>query len=384
MSDLQAMTSLTPLECMLKICYHQKPEIGDTIPTPEELTEYFQWMAAEFGDDPKFKVASNKIMDRSFNLADNKISGLGKRLLDNPHDYQAFREVRDMVQIHREDSFITENNDISVGQMLRYFPSHWHANDCFEVYYAKSGECPIHFTNEVVTLRPGGVLIVAPSVIHASPCFGDDKVLMFYMLRASTFDQVFWNLLPSQNLLSSFFRRALSDQQPNAYLHFETGGDADIHHLLLNIYEEFMRQEAYQAEMLNSLMSTFFVLLLRRHEGTARLPRSEGFYWSHRYTGILSHIQAHYNTVDLPELAERFHYSDKQLRRIIQSSTGLSFQQLITKLRMEKAVELLPRSGMTIAKISSEVGYATVSSFYRRFIEYYGCPPGEYLEKKRA
>ena len=301
-------------------------------------------------------------------------------MVKNPHDYQAFHELRDMVQLYQEESFISESSNISAGQMLRYFPSHWHSNDCFEVYYALSGECPIHFTNEVVTLQPGGVLIVAPSVVHASPCFGDDKILMSYMLRASVFDQVFWKLVPAQNLLSSFFRRALGEQLPNAYLQFETGGDEDIHHLLWNIYEEYMKQEAYQAEMLNSLLSAFFVLLLRRYEGTARLPRSEGFYWSYRYTGILSYIQSHYDTVNLPELSERFHYSDKQLRRIIQTSTGLSFLQLITKLRMERASALLRRPNMPIEKVSEAVGYATVSSFYRSFTAYYGCTPGMYAK----
>ena len=380
MPDLQTMMPLTPLERILKTCYYLKPEIGDTIPTPEELTEYLQWMAMEFGDNPKFKVSADKIIDRSFNLADTKISGLGERLVKNPHDYQAFHELRDMVQLYQEESFISESSNISAGQMLRYFPSHWHSNDCFEVYYVLSGECPIHFTNEVVTLEPGGVLIVAPSVVHASPCFGDDKILMSYMLRASVFDQVFWKLVPAQNLLSSFFRRALSEQLPNAYLQFETGGDEDIHHLLWNIYEEYMKQEAYQAEMLNSLLSAFFVLLLRRYEGTARLPRSEGFYWSYRYTGILSYIQSHYDTVNLPELSERFHYSDKQLRRIIQTSTGLSFLQLITKLRMERASALLRRPNMPIEKVSEAVGYATVSSFYRSFTAYYGCTPGMYAK----
>lgn len=384
MSDPQSLLSLAPFERMLKICYYQNPGIGDKIPTPEEMMDYFQWMAVNFGDDPKYKISSKTVIDRSFNLADNKVSSLGERLLHDPHDSQAFQEVRDIMQVHREESFIAEQNDISVGQMLRYFPSHWHSNDCFEVYYALSGECPIHFTNEVVTLRPGGVLIVAPSVIHASPCFGDDKLLLFYMIRSSTFDQVFWKLLPSQNLLSSFFRRALSDQQPNAYLYFETDGDADIDHLLRTIYEEFLKQEAYQAELLDSLMSTFFILLLRRYEGTARLPRTEGFYWAHEYSGILSFIQSHYATVKLPELSERFHYSDKQLRRIVQSCTGQSFQQLITRLRMENAVKLLKRPNMSIAKVSDAVGYATVSSFYRTFTGYYGCAPGEYLESRTA
>ena len=79
--------------------------------------------------------------------------------------------------------------------MLRYMPAHWHRNQYFEIYYALSGECPVHFTNEVITLTPGAVLIVAPNVLHANPCYGDDKVLLYYCVRSTTFEQVFWNLI---------------------------------------------------------------------------------------------------------------------------------------------------------------------------------------------
>lgn len=50
-------------------------------------------------------------------------------------------------------------------------------------------------------------------MIHASPCYEDDRVLVYYMLRRSTFEQVFWNQIPSENLMSSFFRLALSGEQ---------------------------------------------------------------------------------------------------------------------------------------------------------------------------
>lgn len=350
------------------------------IPSAEELAGYIEWMIAEFGDNPYYNVSRDAVMDQAFNLSGNQYADMSERLLNDPHDAQALRSVSAEHDMHSEAMFISSANDISVGRMLRYLPSHWHSNDYFEVYYSFSGECPVYFLNETVIVRPGTVLIVAPTVVHASPCFRDDCSLLFYIVRSSTFDQVFWNQIPPASLMSDFFRKALSKEQPNSYLHFETGGDRDIRELLWKIFAEYLDGGMYQAQMMNALMSTFFVLLLRRYEGTARLPRTGDFYWKHEYSAILSYIQAHYSTVKLPDLAERFHYSEKQIRRIVESSTGMGFTQLITKLRMEQAAILLKRGDISVEKISSHLGYSSVSGFYRTFSLYYGCPPGQYMK----
>ena len=85
----------------------------------------------------------------------------------------------------------------------------------------------------------------------------------------------------------------------------------------------------YQSQLLNALMSTFFILLLRRYEGTARLPRTEDFFWKHEFSAILSYIQANYATVTQAELAQQFHYSERQISRIVQSCMGMTYNQLI-------------------------------------------------------
>ena len=285
------------------------------------------------------------------------------------------RELIVHQELIRENQEILTNYDISVGRMLRYYPSHWHANDSFEIYYALSGNCPVYFEDEVIIVKPGTVLIVAPSVLHASPCYADDNVLLYYLVRSSTFDRVFWNQIPSDNLMSAFFRQALSVQQSNAYLHFETDGDEEIRNLLYRMYREYRSAQRYGAQMLNALMSEFFVLLLRRYEGTARLPRTKDFYWKHEFSGILTYIQTHFATVTQAEVAEYFHYSERQIGRIVQNCTGLTYAQLILKLRMEQAGKLLQQKTASIDTIAAAVGYSTPCSFYRAFSKYYGCTP---------
>ena len=361
---------MTALENMLKECLSLRPDIYDHILTSEELTDYICWMAKSYGRPSNISI-SDIPFDRS------RMSEMTNQILSEPFDGKELSLLLSDYSKQSEDRFILADHDISVGRMLRYMPSHWHTNAYFEIYYAFSGDCPIHFQDEIITLKQGTVLIVAPSAVHASPCFSDDCVLAYYMVRASTFDQVFWNQLPSDSLMSTFFRQALSGQHPSSYLHFETGSDANIHHLLLQIFHEYHHDERYKAQLLNSLMSTFFILLLRRYEGTARLPRTEDFFWKHEFSAILSHIQANYATVTQAELARRFHYSERQISRIVQNCMGITYNQLILKLRMEKAAAQL-QQGVSIETVSNTVGYSTLSSFYRAFTNYYHCTPADF------
>ncbi len=103
---------------------------------------------------------------------------------------------------------------------------------------------------------------------------------------------------------------------------------------MLTNYREYQQPEAYSAQMLNVLMSAFFLTILRRHEGTARLPRTENFFWKHEFSAIFSYIQMNYAHTSLPEVAARFNYSQRQITRIVRNSTGKNFAQIITQLRM--------------------------------------------------
>lgn len=163
-------------------------------------------------------------------------------------------------------------------------------------------------------------------------------------------------------------------------MHFKTEGDPDIETILNKIDGEYNHPETYSVQYLNLLMSEFFLLLLRRYEGTARLPRTESFYWKHEFSAIFSFIQSHYTDMTLAETAKHFHYSERQINRIVKSCTGDTYAHLVLRLRMEHAASLL-KSGAEINLIAEACGYSTLSSFYRAFTAYYGCTPAEYRKK---
>lgn len=369
-----AELAMTHLEQDLKHVMSLRPDIAQKILTSTELTEYQLWLIDNFRDKRR-SSNSDKTISAFPNISRNTN-------IRNYMDTVATSSIRSvpfaMEDISRENQEILSNHDISVGRMLRYFPAHWHANDCFEIYYSLSGSCPVHFKDEVITVKPGTVLVVAPSIVHATPCYADDNVLLYFMIRRSTFDHVFWNQLPTDSLMAAFFQQALGNQHTTAYLHFETGNDQDISLLLYHIYQEYRRSERYGPQMLNALMSTFFVLLLRRYEGTARLPRRSDFFWKHEFSAILTYIQSNFATATIKSVAQHFHYSDRQIGRIVHSCTGLTFADLMLKLRMDQAVKLLQQKDASVDAIALSVGYASASTFCRAFAKYYGCTPREY------
>ena len=369
---------MTHVEQMMKHCLSLRPDIRDRIITPDEFNDFLLWLIDNFHNKPDYQYQPKDIVQF---FSNSRTKDVIKQVKASPNDPSTLSTLSSGLVNHKEENYMLANQDISVGRMLRYFPSQWHTADYFEIYYALSGECPIYFQDEVITVKPGTVLIVAPSVLRASPCYADDQVLLFYMVRSSTFDHVFWNQLSSDNLMSAFFRQALGGQQPTSYLHFETGGDPEIKELLLRIYNEHAQPGRYSDQVRNAMMSMFFILLLRRYEGTARLPRTKDFFWKHEFSAILTYIQTNFASATLESVAHHFHYSERQIGRIVQNCTGLTFAQLILKLRMEQAVKLLRQDAAPIDAIAELVGYATPSSFFRAFSKYYGCTPRAYITK---
>ena len=368
----QAM-HMSHLEQQLKSVWLQRPDVQGRILSSEGISAYIEWLVQRYGDYAEVSSAQLPVQPLS-----PKLAAIAQSLLSDPQDSNIAPRLSAGYGAQSEDFFFSEEQDIAVSRQLRYMPSHWHSNDYFEIYYTVSGNCPICFRDETIDTRPGTVIVVAPSVVHASPCEKDDCVLFYYLVRTSTFQEVFWNQLPAGSLMADFFRRALNGGNPTAYLHFETGADADVAHLLAQIYDEHEQRKNYKPQMLNALMSTFFILLLRRYESCVRLPRTKDFFWKHQYSAILSFIQSNYAALTLDELSSRFHYSQRQISRIVQECVGISYHELILKLRMERAAALLAHSSLSIDTIAQRVGYGTKSSFYRAFSAYHGQTPAEY------
>lgn len=369
--------SMTMIEKGLRSCWELRTDLHGKVLTGNEMAEYMLCMLESESRGPTMEQIVVPAM-----LQGGGISGIGQTLLRNSKDTDARKALTALYNSPQEVDFFLDGQDISAGVFLRYLPAYWRRDEYFEVYYVFSGSCQVFFTREVLTLKPGSVLIVPPDTQKACTCLADDSMVYFFMIRKSTFSHVFWSQLSSQNLMAHFFRQSLTGEGHASYLRFETGQDTGIELLLYAIYQEYHNNQKYSAQLINSLMSSFFLCLLQRHEDTAQVSRSSGFSWKPEFAEILEDIQNNYQTVTLGALSEKYGYSRRQLIRIIQNCTGRNFTELQTSLRMEKASLILAARTASAGDVALEIGFADFSSFCRTFKKYFGCTPGEYMKSR--
>ena len=376
--DALHQPAMTLIEEGLKSCWELRPELHGRVLSGAEMADYVLWMIESFGTNDG--VTLDRLETPSM-LLGGGIADLGNQILRSSQDSRAIKELSALYESSQESRFFLSEQDISVGAFLRYLPPYWRKDEYFELYYVFSGTCRVYFEQETFTLNPGAVLIVPPHVQKACTCGDDDSAVYFYMLRKSSFAQVFDSQLNAQNLMAHFFRQALSGESQTPYLRFETGQDPQLEELLVTIYKEYNRNRKYSAQLLNAYMSSFFLLLLQEHEDSAEISRKSSFYWKREYAEILSYIQDNFKDLTLEQLSARYGYSRRQMIRIVQSCTGQSFTALQTRLRMEKAARLLSSQTASMELIAAEVGFSDLPGFYRAFKRYFGTTPGK-LQKR--
>src|SRR5688572_33031167 len=70
------------------------------------------------------------------------------------------------------------------------------------------------------------------------------------------------------------------------------------------------------------------------------------------------------------ELAEEMNMSRSNLLRKVKKETNLSVSQLISKVRLMKAMEILKTSTLNVSEVSHQVGFNSPSYFIKCFREY--------------
>lgn len=101
-----------------------------------------------------------------------------------------------------------------------------------------------------------------------------------------------------------------------------------------------------------------------------------------RMIEIMNYVQANYIDITLDDLAEKFFLSKPYLSKYIKEKSGMTFGDLVKKIRMKKAKALLKSSNMTVENIAMSVGYQNVEHFNRLFKKAYNMTPMQFRNQK--
>jgi two-component system response regulator YesN len=91
--------------------------------------------------------------------------------------------------------------------------------------------------------------------------------------------------------------------------------------------------------------------------------------------------EEHANDLTLTLIAERLFVNPNYLSSLFKSETGSTFTNQLTRVRMDKAKELLSKTNLKIYQISEQVGYSDQAHFSRVFKAVEGIRPYEFRER---
>ena len=92
---------------------------------------------------------------------------------------------------------------------------------------------------------------------------------------------------------------------------------------------------------------------------------------------VRNYIDDHYqDSITLEELAGTFSISKEYLSSLFKRDNGCTFTEYVTRIRMEKAKELILEYQIPLKKVPEMVGYMDVPHFYKNFKRYFGITPG--------
>jgi AraC-like DNA-binding protein len=102
---------------------------------------------------------------------------------------------------------------------------------------------------------------------------------------------------------------------------------------------------------------------------------------SNPVSAVLEYVRAHLSEpMTVADMADLVSLSPSAFAHLFRDVTGRSPYQFVKEMRLDRARELLVDGNFTVARISKEVGYASVSHFISEFRGRFGVTPRAYYD----
>lgn len=114
------------------------------------------------------------------------------------------------------------------------------------------------------------------------------------------------------------------------------------------------------------------------HIDTKKASRTKPFIGN-----VLAYIETNYDKdINLEIVAAHYHVSRQHFSRLFQEQTGISFNEYVNNLRLDKSIPLLEEEHLRLKDICQMVGFNSPQYYIKQFKAKYHATPAEYRKKK--
>lgn len=225
--------------------------------------------------------------------------------------------------------------------------------------YTLKGEGEIIIDNQVIRLTPGHAFFVNIPSNHTYYLPSDSEEWEF--IHITLYGEEVWRSYHEIVKEHGNILRLEDTAYPNQ--------------LIFKLFDKAVHEEIKDAFESSSFAYTFIMelkrYLLHSTKSSKTIPES--------ISDAIRYMQHHYsNPIILDDIVEASGLSKYHFSRLFQSIMQTSPMNFLTKIRLNKAIELMKDQNLTIEEIALRVGYSNGNYFTKVFKSIIGMSPGKY------
>ncbi len=237
---------------------------------------------------------------------------------------------------------------------------HFH-EETYQILYVLEDEGEININGENFSINRDYVAFIRPFAKHSILAHTKLAVLVL------EFQPEILDSTIHQKLLTEYF-------QQSSLIEVNNFDAVEIRQLFRKmLYQQTIKENIERIGMQVYLLEILYLLARSRHEAVimdANMMRAEKL---KKYID-----QNYFNVMNATDLSGRLGVSSRYVNSIFKDKFNMTPLQYLTEVRLEAAKRLLLESDKDIISICFEVGFESVSTFYRTFNQYFHTSPNKF------
>ena len=262
-----------------------------------------------------------------------------------------------------------ENRLAEVFRIISFHPKEVygpHHHYRIEINYVKKGNCILHLDNESVAFREDEMMIIPSNVNHMFEAGVQGVTIM----QLEFIPELFLSLpLNEESKTCSFL--GINSEESGI---IKIVNDVRIMHAIQNIITELNTKEPYYQQLVFINYAELYVMI-HRFLKDSYIPMCNNKVLQH----AIAYIREVYKEeVTISHISEECGVSERYLRKLFAQFLKFSPLDYINSIRINKAIDLLRNSDMSIKEVSYQCGFKSPQYFSRVFKQRTGTSPRDF------
>lgn len=249
-----------------------------------------------------------------------------------------------------------------------------HCHQEMELIVVREGCLEVKYEDELLMLEKGDVWLVPPFVSHSIEAGSSDSIRLAILIDLKLMDG--WEQQAIQRLdFGNILER--TDMYSR---HWAPDVVRKVRNLIEAMYKEYTDRTIAWNFAVKTLLNQLFLQMIREMPAGGEKHLSPG---AEMMKTILSYISLHYcGEITLKGCADEAGFHPNYLSRYFREQMGITFQEYIKKLRIDRAKWLLQNEKMSITEVLFQSGFRDIKTFNKLFKKECGVTPTEFRKSK--